>query len=108
MEVLKCANSKCGQLLPGNVRFCGYCGHQMRCADCGEIVARFCGGCGKPRVGILSAKDLLLMEFINEVCEDDGTLLPARTDQLLSLLDAKTPAKVEELIKQFQAPPPKG
>ena len=54
--------------------------------------------CGIPRIGEMSTKDRMIVEFINEVCEDDGTLKPLDTETVLEMLAAPTTKGIEEIL----------
>jgi membrane protease subunit (stomatin/prohibitin family) len=65
--------AKCGQMVPGGMKFCGNCGARMEpgadCPSCGKFVpedSKFCPECGKPTQS-------------TEKCEKCGEDIPADT-----------------------------
>ena len=61
-----------------------------------------CKVCGEPRLGEMSHKDRLIVEFINEVCEDDGTLNALDTEVVLELLQARNSRLAEEILARHK------
>lgn len=59
---------------------------------------RFCMMCGEPRKGEMTLKERMCVEFINEVCLDDGALVGSDTAVLLEMLEAPTTDVVKDVL----------